>query len=740
MENWSTKNKTLLFVTTVLVLFSAILLGSLYWDQKQSLKENQEAYAATLKTTYEKIIKKRNQINYTDAMININSLNIKTTIRDRDRVALFDLTQERWKALKKGNKHLSMMHFHLPDGSTLLRMHSPEKFDDNVATFRPMIAAVSKEQAEIHGFEAGIHNLAYRSVIPIFENKHYIGALEMGSRPDVIFDEMEYFSGLKGALFVKNDTMNLYNAKNFQIGSFTLQYDAIENYPLFEKLLENGYSFPIFYRLHFHDHTYAVYAFDVHDYAGKVIAKALFVNDITSAENDFFQKMIETATYIFIMLFLIILIIELGFQNLIQALETSNRELQSSKEFLRSIIDTSRDGIAILDGETNFLFFNQAYLKMTGFTDQEMSKLTCAGLSAPEDILRSLSVLESVKERGFIENFEKTCIVKEGKKLIVNMSISLMPDKKRFLLNVRDITESRKLEKLLHDHIALIDENIITSSTDLKGNIIETSKAFCRISGYKREELLGKNHRVVQHPDMPPKVYEELWESISHDKIWRGELKNRTKDGDDYWVDATIYPIFDDEEVKIGYTAIRHDITDKKRIEEIAIIDALTGIYNRRHFNTLFPKFVSSAKRNGDFICFAIMDVDHFKDYNDTYGHQKGDDVLAQVANVIKTRIFRADDFCFRLGGEEFGLIFKCENLEKSLSFVDSIRQDIENLSIEHCKNSASKYVTISIGLMCVEGPLVENEIHLYAAADRYLYQAKAAGRNRVVLGENHSL
>lgn len=736
MEHWSTKNKTLLFVTTVLLLFSVVLLSSIYLEQKKEMQQNQIVYAKTLKSTYEKIITKRNKIDYTDAIININSRNIKSSILNHDRDTLYDLTIERWKALKEGNPYLSVMHFHLPDGTALLRMHAPEKYGDNVATFRPMIAHVSKYHKVIHGFEAGLHNLAYRSVIPIFDNKDYIGALELGSRPDIIFDEMEYYSGLKGALFVKDDALNLYKKGILKIADFALQYDSTGNIRLLQELAQREYRFPMLYQYRFDDKKYAIYAFDVYDYDKKVVAKAIFINDITETERHYTQKLIENASYLFVLLLLIILIIELGFQALIQKLEDTNEQLHKNQDFLRSIVDTSRDGIALLSSETQFLFCNKAYLAMTGFTNEEMMHLSCAGLSVVEDLPRALSAIEEVKERGFIENFEKTCIVKDGKKLRVNMSITLMPDKESFLVNVRDITESSKLEKTLQDYVALIDDNIITSSTDLKGNIVETSTAFCRISGYSREELLHKNHSIVKHPDMPKKIYKELWETISQDRIWHGELKNRTKEGEYYWVDVTIYPVYDDEGVKIGYTAIRHDITDKKRIEEIAITDALTGIYNRRHFNTLFSRLLSSAKRHNGLICFAIMDVDHFKDYNDTYGHQMGDEVLIRVAQSIQTSMLRPDDYCFRLGGEEFGIIFNCDDPQKSFLFVESIRQRIERLGIHHEKNSASLYVTISSGLMCVSAGEIKNETELYAAADKALYKAKEQGRNCVVMGE----
>lgn len=735
MERWSTKNKTLLFVTTVLLLFSILLLGSFYWNQKKELAASQKAYAFSLKSTYEKLIAKRNHTDYTDAMVNINSRNIKESISKHDRKMLFHLTSERWKALKMGNKHLTIMHFHLNDGTALLRMHAPHKFGDNVATFRPMIAAVSKEHKVIHGFEAGLHNLAYRTVVPIFEHHRYIGALEIGSRPDAIFEDMEYYSGLKGALFVKNKALNLYKKENFQIDDYVLQYDAIQNKSLFYHLKKSNYSFPMLYKTTFNDHKYLVYAFDVKDYTGVVVAKAVFINDITELENTFHQKMVEIATYLFVTLFLVVLIIELGFQNLIQKLDTTNTELNESREFLHSIIDTSHDGIALLDLKTRFLFSNQAYLTMTGFTDDELLKTSCAELSAPEDLPRAMMVLEEVKKIGFVENFEKTCIVKENKKIRVSMAIALMPDKKRLLINVRDITEAKKLEKKLVDHMRLIDQNIITTTTDLEGNIVEASHAFCVISGYTKEELIGKNHRIVRHPDMADSIYQELWATITQNQVWRGELKNLTKSGGYYWVEMIIFPVYDEEGHKISYTAIRHDISDKKIIEEIAITDALTGMYNRRHFNTLFPRFVNSIKRNNDFVCFAIMDIDHFKEYNDTYGHLKGDEVLARVAECIRSKVFRSDDYCFRLGGEEFGLTFKCEHPQKSLQYIDTIRSSVEALEIEHQKNSASTYVTISIGLMCVSGATIENETQLYAQADECLYRAKGEGRNRVVLG-----
>jgi len=409
------------------------------------------------------------------------------------------------------------------------------------------------------------------------------------------------------------------------------------------------------------------------------------------------------------------------------------QELIKQKEEFFQIFNTTKDGIAILDLETNFLLFNDAYLQMTGFTEDELLQKSCAELSAPEDVQRSKSVLEEVVEKGFIENFEKTCIVKNGKRLKVNMALSLMSDKKRVLLAAKDVTVVKEREKQIKEYIKLIDKNIITSSTDIHGNITYVSEAFSHISGYSKEELIGKNHRVIKHPDMPASLYEDMWNTLTSDKTWEGEIKNLKKDNTFYWVKASISPIFDDTGAKKGYTAIRQDITDRKKIELISITDGLTNIFNRRHFNEMLPKAVNSAKRQDELIAFLIMDIDHFKQYNDTYGHQMGDDVLVKVAKCIKDSLLRSDDLCFRLGGEEFGVIYRAETKNKAISFADSIRQNIEDLNIEHSKNTVSPYVTMSMGLVCRNANDVVSEDELYKESDDLLYKAKESGRNRVV-------
>jgi diguanylate cyclase (GGDEF)-like protein/PAS domain S-box-containing protein len=299
------------------------------------------------------------------------------------------------------------------------------------------------------------------------------------------------------------------------------------------------------------------------------------------------------------------------------------------------------------------------------------------------------------------------------------------------LQEAKDDIEHKSID--MSKYIELIDKYIITSATDTEGVITDVSDAFCQISGYSKEELIGKNHNILRHPEMPQELYEDMWSTITSGKIWRGEVKNLKKDGSSYWVHAIIEPKYNEDKTIKGYYAIRQDITDKKIIEEISITDGLTNIYNRRHFNDTFPKVINSAKRKDELVSFLLMDIDHFKQYNDNYGHQMGDDVLRAFAACLKSSLHRADDIAFRLGGEEFGIIYKTDTKEKALEFADNLRQEIKNLNLSHNYTSLEdKVITASMGLVCKNASMIKDMDEVFKQADDLLYQSKESGRDRV--------
>lgn len=145
----------------------------------------------------------------------------------------------------------------------------------------------------------------------------------------------------------------------------------------------------------------------------------------------------------------------------------------------------------------------------------------------------------------------------------------------------REQQRLRQARDQLQRYLQIIDKYVIASSTNPHGIITSASDAFCTISGYTKEELIGRPHNIVRHPDMPKALYADLWSTIQRGESWQGKIKNRRKDGSHYWVDVQIEPVKDGLGQISGYTAIRHDITDKKIIEQLSITDSLTQLCNR---------------------------------------------------------------------------------------------------------------------------------------------------------------
>jgi len=407
-------------------------------------------------------------------------------------------------------------------------------------------------------------------------------------------------------------------------------------------------------------------------------------------------------------------------------------ELKKKAE-LETILATTLDGISILDLSGNFSYANNAFSDMFGYSLKELKQKNVIDLTIQEDKEPFQNIIKKVVSEKFIEHFQIKCISKDQKRVIISLSLALMPDQNRILLSTKDVTKEIYSHRKILEYVEIIDENVITSSTDLMGNITYASEAFCKISGYTKNELIGQKHSIVRSPDVKEELYEELWESVIKNNVWSGEIKNKNKNGDEYWVFVKIYPVFDDEGIKTGYTSIRHDITNLKKVEELSIIDGLTQAYNRYYFNQIFNTFIQSAKRNDELIAFAIFDIDFFKQFNDTYGHQKGDYAIQAVVKSMKESLHRSDDYLFRLGGEEFGILFKPKSNESAVKLANKLVEEIEKLQIEHKENKTSDYVTISAGLMCKRATEVQNEDILYKETDELLYKAKHNGRNRVV-------
>lgn len=289
--------------------------------------------------------------------------------------------------------------------------------------------------------------------------------------------------------------------------------------------------------------------------------------------------------------------------------------------------------------------------------------------------------------------------------------------------------------KKIRTTVDSLDPHLLSISIDKNITITDVTKALCRKTGFDTKELVGKSILVLSGSnEEAEESMKALWAAIQKGDSWTGEIKIVKKNGRQIWTKASVSPLRRKSDANDGYTVIYTDVTSQKHFEKLAIVDELTGLYNRRHFNNIAGAVLTEAIRQKLYFSLILMDVDNFKKYNDQYGHPAGDQVLASIGITLKQIFKRKDDSVFRLGGEEFGAILISPDKDETILIAKEILEKIQALNIDH-KFNPPGVITVSIGieqLLPTSDHLLET---IYKNADNALYNAKEKGRNRIFLG-----
>ncbi len=290
----------------------------------------------------------------------------------------------------------------------------------------------------------------------------------------------------------------------------------------------------------------------------------------------------------------------------------------------------------------------------------------------------------------------------------------------------KNLAQARK-DRSYRSH--LIDQNIMLATLDKDAVIKDVSSALCRFLNCRKKDLIGKPSHFFDNSDDLQQLEQEVFASIQTGKEWQGEIKHYDQNGNIKWANSTILPKHDDNFQVQEFTNILVSITNKK----LSGVDKLTSMLNRRRYDESITHEMRVAKRNCYNFTLAILDIDFFKKYNDHYGHPQGDTALQKVSEKILSFIKRPNDYAFRIGGEEFAIIFSNLDKVKTEQYLDDIRQGIESLKIEHCKSDVSEYLTMSFGARVISPESNLDEEQIYIEADKALYLAKEK-RNCVVV------
>lgn len=301
-----------------------------------------------------------------------------------------------------------------------------------------------------------------------------------------------------------------------------------------------------------------------------------------------------------------------------------------------------------------------------------------------------------------------------------------------FYINVNGIMKMKELSLILktkdtklNNLYKIIDANIISTVTDLEGNIIETTSAFLKTYNYKSEEIIGKSNNIVKSNKVPIEIYVDLLETISKGEIWNGELLNITKNGQEIWINSTIFPEYDIENNIMRFRSISHNINEQKRANYLLENDALTGLPNKSAFEKSLKHAINLAERLKNKLVVIFIDIDNFKDINEQYSYHGGDRVLLEITKRLKGTL-RQGDILSRYSGDEFVILVENTTDYDTLLLTESILDSIKQ-PIKMNKDDVTLSVSMGLALYPENGTSV---FSLIKNADSAMIHVKNNGKN----------
>ena len=423
--------------------------------------------------------------------------------------------------------------------------------------------------------------------------------------------------------------------------------------------------------------------------------------------------------------------------------KTADIGLRESEQRFQTLSSSAFEGI-VIHRKGIILDFNNASQEMFGYGSDEVT-----GKSIFEFIERRFH--ESIRHNinnGNENTYEAKGVKRDGTIFPIEIQARSMvfKGKPAGVAAIRDISERKTLEMELKESKERLDLAIHGAGLGLWDWNISTGDVYinqrwAEMLGYIQSEIEPNvtTWQKLIHPDDFSMVMEALNEHLEgKTAFYETEHRLRTKSGEWKWVlDSGRVVEWDADGKAIRASGFHRDINEKKELEyvlvKMSMIDGLTGLANRRHFDEIFEREWRRGLREQSSLSVVMIDIDYFKKYNDRYGHQAGDDCLRTVGQCLADTIKRPGDFIARYGGEEFVVILPSTELDSALSIAESMRGNISDLKLSHGDSLVAPVVTISAGVASAVPAKDGFSDRLIKMADDALYKAKDSGRNRVI-------
>ncbi|MGR9054100.1 MAG: diguanylate cyclase domain-containing protein, partial [Gammaproteobacteria bacterium] len=412
--------------------------------------------------------------------------------------------------------------------------------------------------------------------------------------------------------------------------------------------------------------------------------------------------------------------------------------LRKSESKLLAILEAEPECVKITDHEDRLIYINRSGLAMIGAENNPSLVLgqNLLNIVVPEDKAAFSAMNRNVLSLKKPLTLEYGIQGLNGTRRIMETHAVPFEDSATgnfaVLSVTRDITQrKRDQEKLKLAARVFSEAREGITITDADGIIVDVNPTFCEITGYMRNEAIGRSSNILKSDKQSPEFYTAMWKSLTEKGHWQGEIWNRKKNGELFAELLTISALRDTNGKIINYIGLFSDITQSKHqqqaLELMAHYDPLTQLPNRVLFADRFTQAIAHSKRSGTMLAICYIDLDGFKQINDILGHEAGDQLLIKVAGRIKSQL-REEDTVSRLGGDEFALLF--EDLESAEQCKEVLNRIHQRMTEPFVIDGETISIAASSGVTLYPQDKEPPDI-LLRHADQAMYQAKLEGRNR---------
>lgn len=406
---------------------------------------------------------------------------------------------------------------------------------------------------------------------------------------------------------------------------------------------------------------------------------------------------------------------------------------------LSGIVNSSNDAIIAKTLTGIVTNWNNSATRIFGWAADEIVGRSIEVLVPKERRDEERRILDKIKLGESYEHYKTQRLTKDGRLIWISVSISPIHDRSGLVIGAskiaRDITKLVQIEEQL-----LLTSSVFTHTTeavvitDKFGYFIQVNDAFCRITGYGRDEVIGRNFEIFKSGRQGPEVLAAMASSLKEDGVCKGEIWSRKKTGEAFAGLLAINAVLDPDGIASKYIGIFADITalrtHQDELERLAHFDVLTGLPNRLLLSDRLDQALAQARRTNQSIAVAYLDLDGFKEVNDRYGHDFGDDLLVAIAARMQVS-FRETDTLARMGGDEFVAVYT--NTSQSENCPELLNRLLAACSEPLVIEGVVVQVSASIGVTIFPDDDSDAD-QLLRHADQAMYVAKQTGKNRFAL------